>query len=167
VKLPDLSSMSGLDCFRRVATVPRLFQIKLRVPPVPRIWGPVLNAIQNLSSFQIAIALVQATISTHKSPSIQKCNRGRLSTRANSPNRDSSLRPTWKCAQAILRKARIHHGAIGVSRYLSLENFGFPVIPLNLEVWYTLRQQLRLLRDSSNVLWPDRPCSVYGHRCNR
>jgi hypothetical protein len=56
---------------------------------------------------------------------------------------------------------------MGVSRYLSLENFGFPVIPLNLEVWYTLHQQLRLLRGSSNVLWPDRPCSVCEHRCNR
>jgi hypothetical protein len=43
---------------RRVATVPRLFQIKLRVPPVPRIWGPVLNAIQNLSLRKIAKALV-------------------------------------------------------------------------------------------------------------
>jgi cytochrome c2 len=81
----------------------------------------------------------------------------------------ASLGGGWPSPSAptILRKARIYHGAIGVSRYLSLENFGFPVIPLNLEVWYTLHQQLRLLRDSSNVLRPDRPCSVCGHRCNR
>jgi len=40
-----------------VATVPILFQIKLRVPPVPRIWGPVRNAIQNLISYQIPLPL--------------------------------------------------------------------------------------------------------------
>jgi hypothetical protein len=69
----DLRGRKALDlqrraCFRdvvkalagrRVATVPRLFQIKLRVPPVPRIWGPVLNAIQNLSSYKIAVSLFE------------------------------------------------------------------------------------------------------------
>jgi hypothetical protein len=55
---------------RRVATVPRIFQIKLRVPPVPRIWGPVLNAIQNLSSCKIAVSLFEPQAGEFWSPEL-------------------------------------------------------------------------------------------------
>lgn len=52
-----------------MATVPRLFQIKLRVPPVAHIWGPVLNAIHDFGSCKIADARFQT-------PQFWKCVKG-------------------------------------------------------------------------------------------